>query len=277
MSTPFFGDFGKSVSDLLSKKFDFYHSLSTKSSEDNVKMESGVKCGKSNDGYSKFTYKDSRFGSVEGEVHTAAADSKTSGKLKFNKLSKGLDVTLGGTAKPDGNLKIKYSQKNFNGEASVNSDLSSAVVQGSVVAGFEGVAVGGKASLEVSSEGANLKAVDAGIQYSHGRSITASVFSSKNMKKFTGSVFYRVNGDLDTGVSASMEGSNQSVDLGAQYSIDSSTTLKAKVGSDKKFSTSVEHRLANPHLAINLASQFDLGSGNLKANKWGVGFTFGSN
>ena len=57
-------------------------------------MESGVKVGKANDGYSKFTYKDSRFGAVEGEVHTAAGDSKTNGKIKFNQISKGLEVTL---------------------------------------------------------------------------------------------------------------------------------------------------------------------------------------
>jgi len=50
-------------------------------------------------------------------------------------------------------------------------------LQGAVVAGFEGVAVGAKASVEISSQGANLKAVDAGLQYSHGKSITASVFS----------------------------------------------------------------------------------------------------
>ena len=48
---------------------------------------------------------------------------------------------------------------------------------GSAVAGFEGVAVGGKASVALSSQGANLKAVDAGIQYSHEKSIIASVFS----------------------------------------------------------------------------------------------------
>lgn len=240
-------------------------------------MESGVKCGKANDGYSKFTYKDSRFGSVDGEVHTAASDSKTNGKLKFNKLSKGLDVTLSGTAIPDGNLKVKYSQKNFNVETSVNSDLDSATVQGAVVAGFEGVAVGAKASVEISSQGANLKAVDAGLQYSHGKFITASVFSSKNMKSFTGSVFYVVNSDLDAGVSASFEGSKQNIAVGALYTVDGSTSLKAKIDSNKKLSTSVEHRLANPQLAVNLASQMDLGAGSLKASKWGVGLTFGSN
>jgi len=62
----------------------------------------------------------------------------------------------------------------------------------------------------------------------------------------------------------------------SQHEIDPNTTTKFRWSNSGDFGAAVEYRLKNPQLAVLLSSSFKAkGTSDFRADKYGIGLTFG--
>jgi len=263
---PAWSDFGKSVKDLLKKKFvsnsfDFtskYASGVTSETALSVDQKGSVQSGV------KVAYKCPNFGELEGDFNV---NGKLKGTVKLTKLAKNLTLKAVAASKANDEAdlasdiaagKDKFVKNNFTTlSADYNTtvsdtkvvvsttvktyDFRSATVDVNGVIGEDGLATGGFVKLAVNKGEANPLLQDAGlgVQYSNA-DYTIGVTSSNFFSKLSLSQFLNFSKDYQLGSqfdwTIDETASFSTVAIGSSYQVDKSTLLKLKgvVGKDKK-------------------------------------------
>jgi len=271
---PLWGNFGKSVKDLFTKKYTFKNQAITKHNAKNgVTLESGGVYNNDLTGYVKVTQKSKELGTAEVNIETTG---KADGKVKLDQYLKGLVLTLSGNEKPSAKFNVDYSQEHFAGSASVDTTIKNmqTKVEGTVVVGHEGLALGGQAKLDVSGDN-ELEDFNAGVEYTQ-EDFTATIQTGDKTEKITASYFQKVSADLQVGASVDFSKGGRVLTLGDEYQLDADTTLKGKLNTKGVVSAVVEHRLANPKLQFGVAASFNAFNGApVVADQFGLTLTFG--
>lgn len=272
---PTFGDFGKSVKDLLKKKFDYNYEVATKhKASKGVTVEaSGKGAGGSVTGATKVNYKSKDFGSVEVKLNTTGKEKDQSAKVTLNQLGDGLEVVLSGDARPAGKAEVTYAQDFFTGNLTVDSNGSNASFVGSGVIGHDGLSVG--AEVQASSSG-SVDDYNVGCQYAQ-PDFTMSLKTANSSEHITASYFQKVSGSTQVGTQFfhNPEKDVRELTFGLQHTLDADTTVKTKVNSNGVLAAAIEHRL-NQGPLLGVAGSFNLLSKDpLAAQQFGISLKFG--
>jgi len=278
---PLYKNISKSLSDLLKKKFEYNSKVSTRNNvTSDVSIESTASLSEkgSYQGNVKSTYKNKDFGEVEVEANT---DGTLTGQLKYTKLVDNLNLTLSGTERPSGKLLAEYQQEHFSVSGQVEHNQETTKLEGTAVVGFEGFSVGGQARYDTATS--DLEDYNAGAEYSHD-DFTASLVTTDRADKLVASYFHKIKNrtaGLKTYVGGRFEydltkqANNRVLTVGAEHEVDRSTTVKGKYDSSGTLSAAIEHRLDNPSLKLNFASQWSGKNKTTTPEKFGFGVTFG--
>lgn len=276
---PYFKNFGKSTKDLFKKKYDYDHITKLiNKTKNGITLETSTNISDSFKGTLNGKYVNRDFGEVEVEVSTSqSAESKAN--LKLKKLADGVTATLGvsqkGTKKPVGSCEVEYSQEYVATQFNLKSDLESTTLDVSAALGYDGFSVGGSASL---SKGGEVKESNVGAEYSMG-DLTTTIYTEKNGKVLNSSFYQKLNSETQIGgnVQFSLSSdSNKVITMGVQHALDFDTNVKAKAEFPTGIiSTSIEHKLTNPKLQLQISAEFNAKNLPLNAQKFGLGVTFG--
>jgi len=276
---PTFKDFGKSLSDLFTKKYSYDHSFKVKSRADNLNLEAGVtaKDGALN-GHIKDKYKHADLGDIEAEFTTTG---KVDVSLKNAKLVKGVTVKIGATDKPNGKIDVVYKQDAFTGGLNFDVSQSKTVAEATGVVGTDGVSVGGQLQYGLnhdpkSSDADGLLDYNGGIEYTQD-SYTMTVKTAKKADNLAGSYIHKVSYDFTVGaqIEYSIPTNARLLTIGGQYQLTSDTLLQGKFNTNGLISTMVQQRLLNPEVKIGLSTDFLWKNQSTVPQKFGASVVFG--
>jgi len=122
-----------------------------------------------------------------------------------------------------------------------------------------------------------------GAQYQTG-DLTAALTTEKKGDVIRASALYSPSKDYSIGLEFVSDESDQLptaplrkiLNVVTQYEVDPSTTAKFRWSNSGDLAAALEHRLKNPQLAVLFSSTFKTkGTSDFKADKFGVGLTFG--
>jgi len=289
---PQFNRFGKLTKDLFKKKYDFEHSIKTisRSSSSKLTLESGSILQDSGTlrGYVKANYPSFEYGAIDAELYTdAAAESKVT--LTAYKLPVGaaLATTVSSKDKdrsfkgPVGSVEAQYRQEYVAAYVNAKSDLDVHKVDASVSVGYNGVSIGGLATVDVSN-GAEVHELNYGVEWEQ-PDYVCSIYTEKNGLKGVVSYFQRLAAGHVLGASFATDRSGsgstlltapRSLTVGNEYRLNPDTVLKTKVEVPTgNVSTHVEHRLVNPRVLIGIAAASSIKT--QKVSSVGVSLAFG--
>jgi len=266
-----FKDLGKKAKDLFKKQYDYKNEVKVINSTSGVKIESGLAQGFA--GYSKANWTDETLGKCEVELHSTGV---AKAKCTIAKVVEGCDLTVAGDAAGDVSVEAVYSQDAFVASAKVvhNVDKSSTDLFAAASAGMGDITVGADVTLDSSFAPSSY---NAGAQYAAG-DITAAVVTGKNFSVLTALAHYKFDKKLVLGASADYNTAKGDTKfaVGTDYSLDKSTSVRAKFASDSTIGLAFSHALSNPSMKVGVSSQHNaLGDNIFAAQKFGISLTFG--
>jgi len=276
---PKYGDFGKSLNDLFSKKFDYENKVTVKRTAANgLSVETGVVSAKNLSGSVKLVYKEKGLGEFEAS-HDTSGNLK--GKAKFTNLAKGvvaiLESTLNNTFKAK--ATVDYAQDKFaasadltvaeakQGAHNVNASLAGVV-------GAEGISLGAQLNFSNASGSFDTPDVNMGFNFAENDFQFSLVTETTKAGPFVrAKYFQQVSKDLQSGFQFD---SDNTVTLGFENKLDNSTIWKNTLSTKGVINTAIQHTLANPRAQLNLAASFNTTNGfDWSAQKYGLGVTLG--
>jgi len=279
-------DLGKSVKDLLTKRYEYDYTLkTTNKSKDGLTMSSDFTMEERNvlSGSAKMEYEDQAFGDVEVnmKVHGEKEDQDTNLKCTFKKLAEGAEVAVSCNVIPELTLDATYKKDAFALKCLFNTDFafskSSLTANGAFTHSNFGVGLSGSADV-ISQQ---LKDVGAALQFKskpHTVSAVMKKLHADNKEILLGYHNTSVD-DLQLGVHGKINTTQPDVSLlgifGLAYSVNPTTSLKAKLDTNATLSYNIEYQLSNPALKVNFAHEIKDFSGKESASNWGFGLTFG--
>jgi voltage-dependent anion channel protein 2 len=277
---PLWSKLGNSFKDLIEKKFNFKNAIIIKNNvQADLTLESTAYLGDHFGDFSglvKTTYKNKDFGQFEGEIETTG---NIKGELKASKLYDGLTIVLKATQKPTGKVTAEYKRENVSTTVSADVSNDKTVVEGTLVGGFDGFAVGGQVAYDTAA--ADVKDYNFGAEYAQG-DFVATVKTSDKADKVAGSYFHTLpssRNKLKTQVGGSMgwdlAAKKGVLTIAAEHDVDETTTGKAKIDSEGIIAGVVEHRLNNPNVKVALSAQWNGKQPGTTPDKFGVQATFG--
>jgi len=275
---PLYSKIGKSLSDLLKKKFEYSSKVSTRNnvnSEVNIESTATLSEKGTYSGAVKATYKNKDFGEVETEANT---EGVFTGQVKATKLVDNLTVTVSGTERPSGKVLAEYAQDHFALSGQVEHNSETTKIEATAVVGFDGFSVGGQARYDTATS--DFEDYNAAAEYTHD-DFTATIVTTDRADKLTGSYIHRLKNraGLKSLVGGRFEfdltknNNARVLTIGAEHEVDKSTTVKGKIDNNGTLAAVVEHRLDNPSLKLQFAAQWK--GKNTTPEKFGFGLNFG--
>jgi voltage-dependent anion channel protein 2 len=278
---PLWSKLGNGLKDLLTKKYDYKHSLTTKNNvQSDLTVESTAFLGDHFGDFSglvKAKYKNKDLGEFEGQVET---NGNLQGELKATKLYDGLTLVVKGTQKPTGKVTAEYKRQNVS--TSVSADVSKdfkTVLEGTLVGGFDGFSVGGQVAYDTAA--ADVSDYNFGAEYVQG-DFVATVKTAEKADKVSTAYLYTLPSSskkLKTQVGAGLTwdlGKNKRVlTIGSEHDVDENTSGKTKIDSEGNVAGAVEHRLSNPNVKIALSASWNGKQPSTVPDKFGVAATYG--
>lgn len=278
MAPPCYSDLGKQARDIFNKNYHFNFiklDCKTKTSggmEFNVNGSSNTESGKVTSSLeSKYNVPD--YGLTLKEKWNTDNVLNTEISVEERPL-KGMKVALEGTFVPQTGKKCAILKNTFKAEhihlnSDVDIDVKSPVLNVSSVLGLKGWLVGVQASADVVKN--KLHKLNFALGYS-----TSDFVLHTNVndgQEFGGSVYQKVNENLETGVQLAWSAGNNATTfgLGCVYSIDSDTSLRAKINNSSQIGLGISHRLREG-IRLTLSAMVDGRSFNQGGHKLGVGF-----
>jgi len=286
MPVPYGGIHGiGSTIQALINGFHYDYSLQTKNkSKDGLTMSSGfvyekgetnVICGSSN-----LEYKDDSFGEVEVNMKVNGKDEEKLTKLSvtFDQLYDGLTLSASCNAKPEVKLLAKYSKDAIAAEAALATDhtFEDAQISANAAYTMKQFTVGLSGKYEANKPD-NFDS-DAALQFDQSPHIVSIATRNKFNSLLLG---YHVSPRDDLAVGAQLEVKELMTKpdwvstFGVDFQIDATTSLKAKIDTDKTISFKALYQLSNPPLKLSLCNEMKPFSGDLSATAWGFGITLG--
>lgn len=247
---PSYADLGKGARDLFNKGFNYgFYKLEAKS-----KTQNGVEFttnGTSNHDSGKVVgaletkYKYSDYGLTFLEKWNTDNTLGTEITIE-DQLVKGLKLTFDTsfapqTGKKSGKIKTAYKQDYINANCDVDFDFSGPTINAAAVAGYNGWLGGYSMSFDTSKS--KLASSNFAVGYSTGDFVLHT--SVNDGSDFTGSVYQRVNDDLETGVMLNWTAGSNATKFGlaAKYTPDKDSTLRAKVNNTSQIGLAYQQKI----------------------------------
>jgi len=277
--TTLFKDFGKSINDLLTKKFDFKNSIAFHNdASKELRFEQSVTQNEkgATEGALKTVYKRSDCGEFEA---TFGTNNKLEGKAKSNKiLNDKLHFTLSAKQKPSVSLTTEYFRDHATASGAIEYSSDTTNIEGAVTVHHDALGLGIKAKYDTAK--AEVSDFGAAFEYKN-PNLTATLSTEDRAEKLVASFYHPLaSGKTIVGGQCSFNVANPSasrtLSIVGQHEAER-TLLKGKVDADGVLSGVVEQRLMNPQVRFALAAQWTLRNGrkDVSPDKYGVGFTFG--
>lgn len=285
---------GKSTKCLFSTLYDYNFSLeTTNKAKDGLTMTSGfsMEDGKTRTGSAQLQYEDESFGNVvvNMKVNGSNEDEDTNIQCTFNKLAKGLNLALSCNVIPELAIEKTFTKDSvvINSRLTSDTTLSKASWSGNGAFTYNNFALGLHGAVDLVKKEPDT--VDLALQFSQCPHTVSAIMKKlqSNEKKFVLGYHTSCCDDWQLGFEGTVsektvEEKNEKVKtwdklavFGFNYSVNPTTTLKAKMDTKCKFSYAVEHQLSNPPLKVNFAHELQPCGGDFKATNWGFGLTFG--
>lgn len=277
---PTYGDLGKSSRDLFNKGYNYgFFKLESK-----TKTSSGVSFtanGSQNHDSAKTTgsletkYKWSDYGLTFTEKWNTDNTLGTEITIE-DQIVKGLKLAFDTqfapqTGKKSGKIKTSYKQEYINLNCDVDFDFAGPTIHGAAVAGYQGWLAGYQMSFDTSKS--KLSRSNFAVGYS-ANDFTLHT-SVNDGTEFYGSVYQRVNSDLETGVQLNWTaGSNATrFGLAGKYTLDRDSSFRAKVNNASQVGLSYQQKVRDG-VTLTLSSLVEGKNFNQGGHKLGLGVDF---
>jgi len=282
---PLWSNFGKSLKDLLSKKYDYKHQISVKNNlGSDLGLESTVglheKDAGAFTGQVKAKYKNKDFGELEAEINTHPNKDKATlqAEVKATKFYDGLTVSLRGLDVPTVRVGAEFRQENVATALFVEAGKESNAVDGSLAAGFDGFTVGAQGKY---------CSVHGVVDYNFGAEYSQTDYfltlkTAKKAEELLAGYFHTLPNtrnkhktQVGAQVNWNLESGNRVFTVGTEHDIDETTTTKAKIDTEGLLAAVLEHRLTNPLLRLQLSANWRVQDRQAAPKQFGVGLAFG--
>jgi len=193
---PLFKKFGKSLDDLLKKKYGAKKEFKVKSStQDGTSFESTVAFTKESvyTGALKATHKFAAYGKAEAEIDTLGAFKGSFESA--DKLAKGVTVKVSTSEKPQGTVEVDYVKDAFTFSGTVDQSRKVSV-EGASSIGHEGLSVGGQVKYNATEQ--LVSDYNVGLEYSQ-TGYTATVKTEDQADNVVFSYIHQISSALDLG------------------------------------------------------------------------------
>jgi len=283
-------DFHKKVKKLFKDNYAYDFELSTTNkAKDGLTMTSGFSMEKRKDrtGSAQLEYTDESYGNVvvNMKVNGENEDEDTNVKCTLNKLAEGLDVSLSCNVIPELSVEKTFTKDSVvvNSKFTSDTGFSKASWSGNGAFSYNNFGIGLAGAVDLVKK--EPTTVDVALQFSQSPHTVSAIMQKlqSNSKKIVLGYHTSCCKDwqfaIEGTVAEKTEEKTKTWDklaiCGFNYSVNPTTTLKAKCDTKCKFSYAVEHQLSNPPLKVNFAHELQPCGGNFKATNWGFGLTFG--
>lgn len=274
MSPPTYGDLGKSCRDVFGKGYHFgIIKLDVK-----TKTPAGVEfntSGTSNQDSGKVAgnletkYRFKERGITFTEKWNTDNNISCSVDVQ-DQLMKGLKVSVESQFNPaqngakSGKLKAEFKHDQFSANGDMNL-ASSPLINGSVVFGHNGWLAGYQMAFD--SGKSKLTKNNFGLGYSVGDfAIHGNVNDGQT---FGGTVYQRVNAQLETGINLGWQGNSTNFGVGCKYNLDRDASIRAKVNNNSQVGLGYQQRLRDG-VTLTLSTMIDGKNFNQGAHKIGM-------
>lgn len=277
MAPPCYSDLGKQARDIFSKNYQFSYvklDCRTKTSaglEFNVSGASNTESGKVSASL-ETKYKVPDYGLILKEKWNTDNVLTTEVSVE-DKLLKGLKLALDTTfvpqtGKKSGTLRSAYKMENINLNTDMDFDFHGPIIHSAAVLSLQGWLAGAQCSFNTGES--KLTKTNFAVGYS-----TRDFALHTNVndgQEFGGSVYQRVNSNLETGVQLAWSAGNNSTrfGLGCVYSFDHDTSLRAKINNSSQIGLGITHRLRDG-IQLTLSAMIDGRNFNQGGHKLGLG------
>jgi len=191
-----------------------------------------------------------------------------------DQLVKGSKVALSANFAPQsgkkaGTIKSSLKADHFNANADIDFDYGGALFHGSAVLGHQGWLAG--AQLSFDPQNSKLTKTNFAVGYQAGEFVLHT--NVNDGQEFTGSVYQKVNSQLESGINLAWTSGNNTTrfGLGCIYKLDSDSSVKAKVNNASQIGLAFTHRL-RPGISLTLSAMIDGKNFNQGGHKLGMGF-----
>lgn len=280
MAPPTYGDLGKAAKDLFSKGYNYgFNKLEAKTKTDNgVKFtnkgsfntETGRLSGEINS-----EYKISDYGLTWKESWTTENVLNTELTVE-DQLAQGLKLAFDTsfapqTGKKDGKIKTGFKNDYVNMNCDVDFDFSGPTVNGAAVLGYSGWLAGYQMAFDTSKS--KLTKSNFAVGYKAGDFTLNTTVNDAT--EFGGSIYQKVNSDLETGATFSWTaGSNVTrFGLAAKYTLDRDSNVSAKVNNGGQIGLSYAQNIRSG-VKLTLSSLIEAKNINGGGHKMGLGLDF---
>jgi len=216
-------------------------------------------------------------GASEIKITANGKDKDTCFKYEPPNMVKGVDMTLSGNAGGSLTLETNYSPlDNVGTKLEFCTDLGD---KKDLLASVNASSNGIKATVDTNFclTGGAMKDFNFKLDYKSGKNLGV-VKTSNQRTAITASFAQQCCKTTYWGaqVDYNTKDSSTNAQFGCKQEVGTFTNGFLKINSSGVLCLSVEHKLSNPNLKVNAASQFDLlGSNPLGAKAFGIGLTFG--
>ncbi|XP_046355008.1 voltage-dependent anion-selective channel protein 2-like [Haliotis rufescens] len=277
MAPPGYSDLGKSARDLFSKGFNYgFWKLEAK-----TKTDSGVQfttSGSSSSDTGKVSgsletkYKWNEYGLTFTEKWDTDNVLKTEITIE-DQIAQGLKLAFDTsfapqTGKKSGKIKTGYKMDYLNLNCDVDFDFAGPAIHGAAVLGYQGWLAGYQMSFDTAKS--KLTKSNFAVGYSAGDFTLHT--NINDGQEFAGSIYQRVNDDLETGVNLSWtSGTNATrFALGAKYTLDKNSSLNAKVNNSSQIGLGYSQKLRDG-VKLTVSSLIEGKNFNAGGHKLGLG------
>ncbi|ESO84791.1 hypothetical protein LOTGIDRAFT_168464 [Lottia gigantea] len=280
MAPPSFSDLGKSSRDIFDEGFNYgFTKLEAKTKTDSgvnftVSGNSSTDTGKVS-GKFETKYKWNEYGLTFTEKWNTDNVLNTQITIE-DQLAKGLKLAFDTsfaphTGKKSGKIKSGFKNDNVNLNCDVDFDFAGPTIHGAAVLGYTGWLAGYQMSFDTSKS--KLTKSNFAVGYTAGDFTLHT--SINDGQEFGGSVYQRVNKDLETAVNlAWTSGTNATkFGLGAKYTLDRNSSINAKVNNSSQVGLGFTHKLKDG-IQLTVSSLIEGKNINAGGHKIGLGLEF---
>ncbi|XP_068161123.1 voltage-dependent anion-selective channel protein 2-like isoform X2 [Antennarius striatus] len=190
-----------------------------------------------------------------------------------DQITKGLKLTFDTTFSPNtgkksGRVKTAYKREYLNAGVDVDFDFAGPTIHGAAVAGYEGWLAGYQMSFDSAKSKMNKSNFAVGYKTGDFQLHT----NINNGSDFGGSIYQKVNDNLETAVNVSWTSGSNSTQFGiaAKYQLDPSASISAKVNNSSLVGIGYTQSL-RPGMKIILSALVDGKNINAGGHKLGLG------